>query len=274
MTASATLRIAEVADQAGITTATVRYYERIGVLPPSARAGNGYRVYDQRTVERLRFVGRAKQLGCNLEEIADLVTAWDGGECGPVQDRLKELVTAKLDAARAEIVELVTFTADLQRAAASLHGHRPPGPCDDHCGCVADPAAAPAQLGADADLDEPAPSPVTTSFPVALTTKPDATAGPAPLACTLDAARVPGRIDDWAALTAAAVARTPIPGGVRLDLGDGADVATAARLAAAEQDCCRFFAFRLTIDSRGVGLEVTAPDAALDVVHAMVGAPA
>jgi len=59
---STTLRIAEVADRAGITTATVRYYERIGVLPPAPRAGNGYRSYDEHTVERLAFINRAKHL--------------------------------------------------------------------------------------------------------------------------------------------------------------------------------------------------------------------
>lgn len=253
------LRIAEVADRAGVSTATVRYYERIGVLPPPERADNGYRVYDERTVDRLRFVGRAKQLGCSLEEIADLVTAWDGGECGPVQDRLQSLVAAKLDAAHAEIGELVRFTADLRRAAASLGRHRPAGPCDDTCGCVSDGAA--------------------TGFPVAFTIKPAPADQPAdgPLVCTLAAEEVPDRLAGWMALTGDSVpapTRTSIPGGVRLELGDGADLAAVARLAAAEHDCCRFFTFRLTIDQRGVALEVTAPDEALDVVHAMVGAPA
>lgn len=261
------LRIAEVADQVGISTATVRYYERIGVLPPPRRAGNGYRVYDEHTVEQLRFVGRAKQLGCSLEEIADLVIAWDGGECGPVQDRLQALVAAKLDAAQAEIVELVQFTADLRRAAASLRRHRPAGPCDDNCGCVSEGA--------------PAPDNGPESFPVAFTTKPPATEPTAtadpPLVCTLEPDRVPDRLDHWMALTGEggrALRRTAIPGGVRVELGDEADVAAVARLAAAEQDCCRFFSFRLTIDQRGVGLEVSAPDDALTVVHAMVGAPA
>ena len=70
---TATLRISEVADRAGITTATVRYYERVGVLPAAVRSANGYRSYDERTVERLGFIGRAKQLGCTLEEVGEIL---------------------------------------------------------------------------------------------------------------------------------------------------------------------------------------------------------
>ncbi len=253
------LRIAEVADRVGVSTATVRYYEKIGVLPEPERAGNGYRVYDDRIVEQLEFIGRAKQLGCTLDEVADLVTAWDGGECGPVQDRLRALVADKLTAARAEIVELVTLTAELHRAAAALERHRPVGRCDDACGCITRPDA----------LDEP---PVTTT-PITLTRHADGATDDPPIACTLRPDELPGRLDDWDTLLRGAT-RTAIDGGVRVGLGDGIDLAEVTRLAAAEQDCCRFFSFRLTFDQEGVGLEVTAPADAIDVVHAAFGAPA
>lgn len=253
------LRIAEVADRVGISTATVRYYERIGVLPEPARGDNGYRRYDDRTVELLQFIGRAKQLGCSLDEIADLVTAWNGGECGPVQDELRRLVADKLSAAQAEIVELVTLTAELRRAAAALERHRPTGPCDDRCGCVADRADT---------ADTPA-----RSTPIELSSRPaHESADATPIVCTLDPDRVPGRLDDWNAALADAT-RTAIEGGVRVELGD-IDIADLVRLAAAEQDCCRFFSFRITIDERGHALEVTAPAETTDIVHAAFGAPA
>jgi MerR family copper efflux transcriptional regulator len=133
-----TMRIKEVAERSGFSAPTLRYYEEIGLLPEAARTAAGYRTYDEATVERLAFIGRAKQLGCSLDEIADLTTAWDGGQCGPVQLRLRTLVIAKLADARAQIVELMTLSSDLQRAAASLEVHRPDGPCDDRCGCVTD----------------------------------------------------------------------------------------------------------------------------------------
>ncbi|MAT06361.1 MAG: heavy metal-responsive transcriptional regulator [Acidimicrobiaceae bacterium] len=259
---TALLRIAEVADRVGISTATVRYYENIGVLPEPERAGNGYRVYDQRTVEQLEFIARAKQLGCSLDEITDLVTAWSGGECGPVQDRLRTLVADKLTAARTEIVELETLTQQLQRAATALEQHRPVGPCDDRCGCVTTTT-----VGPDASV---APA----AIPIALTNPPNLTAdvGDVPIACTLTPDQIPDRLNDWADLLHGAT-RLPIDGGVRVELDDATDIAQVARLAAAEQGCCRFFSFRLTIDARGAALEVTAPTDALDIVHTAFGAP-
>ena len=51
-------------------------------------------------------------------------------------------------------------------------------------------------------------------------------------------------------------------------------VAEVARLATEEQRCCRFFSFGLTIDERGVGLEVRVPEGAAEVVAALFRAPA
>lgn len=248
------LRIAEVAERVGISTATVRYYERIGVLPVAERAANGYRVYDERTVERLGFVTRAKQLGCTLDEIADLVTAWDGGECGPIQDRLRSLVADKIAAARADVGELAVLIDDLRRAEASLERHRPVGRCDDRCGCVVDASPDPS----DAAAVTPAP-----------------TGDGAAIACTLPVDEVPRRLGHWNELVrAGGVTRSEIPGGVRFEFGDRIDVAELARLAGAEQDCCRFLSFHIAIEPAGVTLDVTAPDGGRDLVHAVFGAPA
>lgn len=136
-------RIKEVADKTGFTPATLRYYEEIGLLPPAARSASGYRMYGGDTIERLTFIGRAKQLGCSLDEIADLSVAWDGGVCGLVQTRLRAIVSEKIAEAQARLVDLMTLTADLQRAAAALERHRPDGPCDATCGCISDPTDAP-----------------------------------------------------------------------------------------------------------------------------------
>lgn len=258
---STTLRISEVADRAGITTATVRYYERIGVLPRAPRADNGYRSYDEHTVERLAFVNRAKQLGCSLDEIADLSTAWDGGRCGPIQDRLRALVADKLATAQTEIVELVTLTADLRRAAAALERHRPVGACDGQCGCLSEPIDAVGEFDIPL-INKPAVEPDTT------------------VACTLSPDRMRDRIDTWnallgdtTALLGTVTARTALAHGVRLEFAPGVDIAELARLASAEQHCCRFFDFAITIDHRGVGLDVTAPPNGHAALTALFGAP-
>src|SRR5687767_9584598 len=169
------LKIKEVADASGFTAATLRYYEQIGLLPEASRTPAGYRMYDQRTLDRLAFIARAKQLGCSLEEIADLTIAWNGGQCGPVQDRLRSLVADKIAGAQQQVVELMQLTADLQRASAALERHRPDGACDDRCGCVSEPAPAPVPQG------------------VALTAKPWPDSS-APIACTLGSDSLKGRI--------------------------------------------------------------------------------
>src|SRR5918998_6227435 len=94
-TMSTTYRIAGVAERSGFTPATLRYYEEIGLVQPTGRTDAGYRLYDDASLQRLRFIARAKQLGCSLDEIADLSAAWDGGRCAQVQERLRATVDTK-----------------------------------------------------------------------------------------------------------------------------------------------------------------------------------
>jgi MerR family copper efflux transcriptional regulator len=250
-----TYQIKEVSKRTGFSAATLRYYEDIGLLPQSTRTAAGYRVFDDNTLERLAFIARAKQLGCSLDEIADLTIAWEGGRCGPVQDRLRNVVSEKLDGARRQIVELMTLSADLQQAAATLELHRPDGPCDDRCGCVAEAYDAPVQPRA-----------------VALGTKPVVTDDSAPIVCTLATGSMAERLDQWEALLAHVTHRDTVDRGIRATFGPDVPIEDVVRLAAAEQDCCRFFNFAITIDDRGIALEVTAPDDALPIVHALFGA--
>ncbi len=64
---------AELARRTGCNLETVRYYEKIGILPEPPRTQNGYRTYDTMHVRRLRFVLRARELGFSLEEIRALL---------------------------------------------------------------------------------------------------------------------------------------------------------------------------------------------------------
>jgi MerR family Zn(II)-responsive transcriptional regulator of zntA len=68
-------RIAEIARLTGFAPTTLRFYEQAGVLVPPERTAAGYRLYTDRDVERLRVIARAKQLGCTLDEITELVSA-------------------------------------------------------------------------------------------------------------------------------------------------------------------------------------------------------
>ena len=252
------LRIKEVADASGFTAATLRYYEQIGLLPEASRTPAGYRMYDPRTLDRLAFIARAKQLGCSLDEIIGLTTAWDGGQCGPIQDQLRQLVAGKIEAAQHQIAELATFTAELQQAATALERHRPDGACDADCGCVSDP-------------DNPQPV-VATIRAISLSTKPATTGEPA-IACTLPPGSMKGRIADWRSLLAHVERRERIEGGVRNAFDASVPIDELMRLVAAEQDCCHFFEFAITVDTRGVALEVRAPADAQPIVESMFGSP-
>jgi MerR family copper efflux transcriptional regulator len=255
----AALRIKQVADASGFTTAALRYYERIGLLPEASRTAAGYRTYDERTLDRLAFISRAKQLGCTLEEITGPTAAWDGGRCGPIQEELRRLVGAKMAAAQAQMVELMTFTHQLRRAAAALEAHRPEGACDDECGCLED-----------VDSSATAPAAIEAIEAVTLSAGPPAPGEPA-IACGLDAGSMHARIADWRALLDHVDRREPVDGGIRCVFAPSVDAAQLMLLVAAEQDCCQFFRFTITVDPRGVALEVRAPANALPIVESLFG---
>ncbi|MGH9272766.1 MAG: MerR family transcriptional regulator [Ilumatobacteraceae bacterium] len=243
--------IGEVADRSGFSASALRYYEGIGLVQPASRTHAGYRIYDDHTLARLAFISRAKQLGCSLEEITDLVNVWDGDRCGPVQRRLHELVTDKIRGARHQVVELSAFAAQLRTAAEQLSGEPVDGPCGDDCACVT-----------------VTPGPAVAASPVMLVSKPD----DPPIACTLQPGAMPDRLADWNTVLRRAQARIVTENGaLRIEFGDDVDPGELARLVVAEQHCCAFFSFALTVDQRGTALEVRAPEGAAAIVAELFG---
>ncbi len=87
------LKIGEVARRADVTAKAIRFYERVGVLPPPARGENGYRLYGKGAVEMLAFVKRATGLGLTLAEIKDIITIRQGGR--PPCRHVHRLLTEK-----------------------------------------------------------------------------------------------------------------------------------------------------------------------------------
>jgi MerR family transcriptional regulator, copper efflux regulator len=133
--------IGEVSARSGFPATTLRYYEDIGLVVPATRTAAGYRVYDDGTLDRLAFVARAKQAGCTLEEVADLVELWDGGRCAPVQRRLHDLVTTKLLDTERQVADLEALAEQLRATASRLAGPAVDGPCDAACACSGLPRA-------------------------------------------------------------------------------------------------------------------------------------
>ena len=73
----------------GVNIETIRYYEKIGLMPDPARSSGGHRIYDQSHLKRLSFIRRSRELGFTLQEIRELLELVDGGDytCAEVRDR-------------------------------------------------------------------------------------------------------------------------------------------------------------------------------------------
>ena len=91
------LTVSKLAEEVGTSPDTVRYYERVGLLPETERSASGYRLYGDEAVERLRFIKRAQRFGLRLEAIGELLDVRQRGlcPCGHtrrlLEDRVAEL---------------------------------------------------------------------------------------------------------------------------------------------------------------------------------------
>lgn len=83
--------VGQLAEEVGINTETVRYYEKLKLLPKPKRKESRYRVYDEIDLKRLLFIKRAKELGFTLKEIKELFGLRIDSEakCGDVKHLTK-----------------------------------------------------------------------------------------------------------------------------------------------------------------------------------------
>ncbi len=89
------IRIGEASIQTGLYTKTIRYYEEVGIILPAERAANGYRIYFEEDLERLRFIRSARALEFSLEDIEEILAFRDRGE--PPCSYVMELMQNKID---------------------------------------------------------------------------------------------------------------------------------------------------------------------------------
>lgn len=89
------MKISELASQVGINAPTIRYYEEIGLLPRPQRAANGYRVYGQTDLDRLRFVTRSRALDFDLDVIGEIIDYRERGvsPCDYVLNQIDAKIT-------------------------------------------------------------------------------------------------------------------------------------------------------------------------------------
>lgn len=116
--------IGEISKQTGVHVETIRYYEKINVMPVPPRTRGGHRSYGAEHVRRLSFVSRSRSLGFSLDEIRSLLGLADGHDltCADV----RELTLHHADAARRKISDLRKLERTLRNMAAQCHGNRVP----------------------------------------------------------------------------------------------------------------------------------------------------
>ncbi len=118
------LHRAALARRTGCNLETIRYYEKIGTMPEPPRTEAGYRLYDDRHVERLRFILRARELGFSLDDIRGLLALVDRGTqtCANVKERTER----HLADVREKIADLKRIERVLAETAAKCSGDKVP----------------------------------------------------------------------------------------------------------------------------------------------------
>ena len=124
---SPAVTIGRLAKDVGVNIQTVRYYERLKLLAPTARMPSGYRLYGDEAVRRLRFIKNAQALGFTLHEIAELLNLRvnSAARCGDVQRRAQ----AKLAYVEAKVRDLEALARALKDLIRACRDGQPTNRC-------------------------------------------------------------------------------------------------------------------------------------------------
>lgn len=120
----AQITIGKVAQQAGVNLQTIRYYQRQKLIEQPPKPIDGYRIYDEQVVNRVRFIKRAQLLGFSLKEVKDLLALGDG-HCEDVQALAEE----KRNRIQAQIDDLECMKSALDGYLTSCRKNKDPGHC-------------------------------------------------------------------------------------------------------------------------------------------------
>lgn len=113
------MRIGELADAVGVSTDTVRFYERSGRLPRASRRDNAYREYGDADIEHLRLIIDLRRLDVPLEDAARIAGWCHSGHCADSTAELPRMIEDR----RAEIADRITGMQALDARLAGLLGH-------------------------------------------------------------------------------------------------------------------------------------------------------
>jgi MerR family transcriptional regulator, aldehyde-responsive regulator len=100
------MKIAEVSEKQGLTTDTLRYYERVGLIPPVHRSGNGIRDYDELDIKRVEFIKCMRSAGLPVEVLIDYVALVQQGD---------ETIEARKEILKEQRERLLARMAEMQK---------------------------------------------------------------------------------------------------------------------------------------------------------------
>ncbi len=112
------MTVRELANRARVTPDVVRYYVRIGLLQPERDKNNGYKLFHEQHLMRIRFIRQAKRLGFTLNEIKQILVEGSGGR--PSCPRVQEFLERHIRENRRKLLELAALQSRMEQALARL----------------------------------------------------------------------------------------------------------------------------------------------------------
>lgn len=129
--------IGELSRKLGIHADTLRYYERLGLLGRVPRAPSGRRMYDHRSVSRLKFIRRAQQMNFSLAEIGGLLQMRENPRTA--REDVRNLMATKLEEVEARLEALTRLRTEMQLLISLCRGASAGCPILDNIGGAAKP---------------------------------------------------------------------------------------------------------------------------------------
>lgn len=118
------MNIGQAAKKTCVPAKTIRYYESIGLIEPASRTASGYRTYDDRDVQTLRFIQRARNLGFSVKQVANLLALWRDRDRSSAD--VKALAREHLAEIDQRMAELQSMRETLEHLMQRCHGDERP----------------------------------------------------------------------------------------------------------------------------------------------------
>ncbi len=109
-----TMTVSEVSTRANVVPEVVRYYSRIDLIKPKVNQKNGYKLYDNNDVSRIKFIRKAKTLGFTLKEIKKILShATSGSSPCPI---VRQIIEGRIEENRQHLDDMLTLQTTMEQA--------------------------------------------------------------------------------------------------------------------------------------------------------------